>query len=250
MTTSDGPVEPVVVEAVVLVVLAKAPVPGQAKTRLTPPFTEHQAAGLAAAALLDTLDAVTQAHRRLGGPTPVVALAGDVSRGAAPEAVQAALEQLRVVPQRGDGLAERIAAAHADAAATVVGGARTATLQIGMDTPQVTADLLVDAAGRLTRPDGPAGVLGPAADGGWWVLGLRDPQAAVLVVEVEMSTPFTFERTRQALRRGGITAETLSSLVDVDDAAACTTVAEAAPATRFAALARTLAPRRTHGDAR
>lgn len=246
MTASDHPVE-----QVVLVVLAKAPVPGQAKTRLTPPYTQPQAAGLAAAALLDTLDAVTEAHRQLGGPTPVVALTGDVSRGAAPEAVQAALDRLQIVPQHGDGLAARIAAAHAYAAATVTDGARrTGTLQIGMDTPQVTADLLIDAARRLAAADGPSGVLGPAADGGWWALGLRDPRAADLIVDVAMSTPFTFERTRQALRRGGVTVEILPTLVDVDDAGACTAVADAAPGTRFAELARTLTPRRTDGAAR
>jgi len=45
----------------VLLIVAKAPVPGLVKTRLTPPFTPHQAAALAAASLLDTLDACREA---------------------------------------------------------------------------------------------------------------------------------------------------------------------------------------------
>ncbi|NEB80628.1 glycosyltransferase, partial [Streptomyces sp. SID14478] len=47
-----------------VLVLAKAPVPGRVKTRLTPPFTPVEAARLAAAALRDTLDAVLAAPAR------------------------------------------------------------------------------------------------------------------------------------------------------------------------------------------
>ncbi len=222
---------------VTLVVLAKAPVPGLAKTRLTPPYTEHQAAALAAAALLDTLDAVHAAHRVLGGPTPVVAITGDLGRCAAPGAVRSALARCTVIEQRGSGLAGRICAAHADA---VGSSGPTGTLQVGMDTPQLTATMLVDAAVRLNERGGPAAILGPATDGGWWALGLRDPTRAGLVIGVPMSTPFTFERTRQALRRGGIESVRLATLTDVDDAASCAAVAAIAPRTRFGELVATI----------
>ena len=85
-------------------------------------------------------------------------------------------------PQRGDTFGERLARAHADAA-----GAGP-TVQIGMDTPQVTpADLGVIARAAY---EGDA-VLGPATDGGWWVLALSDPAAARVLVDVEMSRPDT-----------------------------------------------------------
>lgn len=218
---------------VTLLVLAKAPVPGLATTRLTPPFSPHQAAALAAAALLDTLDAIRGAHRLIGGPTPVVALTGDLARAAAADALRTSLRQLRVIHQRGDSLGERIAAAHADAGPS--------TLQIGMDTPQVDAALLAGIAGRLVAGGGPAAVLGPATDGGWWALGLRDSGQAGLLVSVPTSTPFTGERTRRALRRGGSDPELVAPLTDVDDAETCAAVAAQAPGTRFARLAQTLA---------
>jgi hypothetical protein len=53
----------------VLLLVAKAPVPGQAKTRLTPPATPRLAAGLAAAALLDTCYALADSCRRAGHRT-------------------------------------------------------------------------------------------------------------------------------------------------------------------------------------
>src|SRR4051794_33949116 len=82
-----------------LIVIAKAPVAGRVKTRLCPPCTPDQAAGLARAALQDTLDAAdrsTLAGRR------VVVLDGDPGRW-----LPAGFE---VIAQRGDGLAERLAA--------------------------------------------------------------------------------------------------------------------------------------------
>ena len=79
-----------------LVVLAKAPVPGRVKTRLTPPFSPHEAAALAGAALADTLEAGASASYA----RHVLALAG---QRAAPGALRAALPaRFEVVPQRGE----------------------------------------------------------------------------------------------------------------------------------------------------
>ena len=72
-----------------------------------------------------------------------------------------------VLAQRGDGLDERLAAAFADLDGP--------TVVIGMDTPQVTAELLDRGrVERCARP-GTDAVLGPANDGGYWVIGLRHP---------------------------------------------------------------------------
>src|SRR3954453_11163757 len=82
-----------------LIVIAKAPVPGRVKTRLCPPCTPVQAAALAEASLRDTLAAAlrTRADRR------VVVL-----EGAPGPWLPAGFE---VIPQRGTGLAERVASA-------------------------------------------------------------------------------------------------------------------------------------------
>ena len=152
-----------------LIVLAKAPVPGRVKTRLCPPATPQQAADLAAAALADTLAAA----RRVSTARVVVALDGEPDA-----ALAAALKGTTVIGQRGGPLGERIAAAHADVVRLMPGAC---TVQIGMDTPQLDPDVLGGCLDAVSRPDGPDALLGPATDGGWWALALRDPRRAQLI---------------------------------------------------------------------
>ncbi|HVL84165.1 MAG TPA: DUF2064 domain-containing protein [Pseudonocardia sp.] len=210
----------------VRVVIAKAPEPGRVKTRLCPPLLPAQAADLAAAALLDSLDAA--------GPGAVVALTGRLAGAACGAAVRRALATRTVVRQRGTSLGRRIAAAHADAAALAPG---RPTLQIGMDTPQVDPAMLADAARMLAGADA---VLGPAADGGWWALGLRRPADAAVIAEIPTSRADTGERTLAALRAAGLRVVLLAELTDVDTAPDAVAVAVAAPGTRFAAAVRAL----------
>ncbi len=211
---------------IAVLVLAKAPEPGRVKTRLCPPATPAQAADIAAAALFDTLDAA----RAVPGARVVVALTGRRRSAARAGALSAALRDLTVVPQRGLDLGDRIAAAHRDTALALPG---TATVQIGMDTPQVDPALLAEAGDRLRH--GADAVLGPAADGGWWALGLRDPRHAGLVRCVRTSCADTGERTLDALRKAGLRVRLLPELRDVDTFADALAVAAAVPGTRFAA---------------
>ncbi|RDI49332.1 TIGR04282 family arsenosugar biosynthesis glycosyltransferase [Nocardia mexicana] len=197
-----------------LLVIAKSPIAGFAKTRLTPPFSPHQAADLAAAALLDTLTAV----RHSGIRHRVVAWTGDLERAERAGELAAELADFTLIPQRGDTFGHRLANAHTDAAAL---GAPV--LQIGMDTPQAGPALLAAAAARLL--DSGETVLGPATDGGWWALGLTDPGPAQLLPEVPMSTSRTGEHTRTALRRYGCRVHRLPTLSDVDTAADAIAVA-------------------------
>lgn len=224
--------------ATAVLVLAKAPVAGEVKTRLCPPLTAAQAADLAAAALLDSVAAAES----VPGATPVVVLTGDRRRAARSQELERALSRLPVLAQRGDNLGERIAAAHRDAAALLPG---RSTLQIGMDTPQAGA-LLADAAallhGNRSGSDAVDAVLGLATDGGWWALGLRDPAAAALVADVPTSRADTGERTLAALRAAGLRVALLPELTDVDTAADALTVAADAPHSRFAAAVRALPP--------
>ncbi len=214
----------------VVVVLAKAPVAGRAKTRLTPPATPEGAAGIAAAALLDTLDAAA------GVPdaTVLVALDGDLASAERSDEIADALRGCAVLAQRGDTLGERIAAAHDDAAARFPGAA---TVQIGMDTPQVDPAMLTDAFASVEL--GADAALGLALDGGWWALALRDPAHARIVSRVETSRDDTGRHTLGALRAGypgpgpQLVLE-LPTLSDVDTADDAVTVAELVPNGRFA----------------
>ncbi|MER5457477.1 DUF2064 domain-containing protein [Micromonospora sp. NPDC002389] len=191
----------------ILLVVAKAPVPGAVKTRLCPPASPLQAARIAAASLLDTLDTV----RATPGVTPVLALDGRLADAEESSELTAALTGWRIMPQRGTDLGDRLANAHADVAAAHPG---RPVLQIGMDTPQLTLTQLDAAVHRLALTDA---VLGPAVDGGWWALGLRDPRHAGALRAVPMSTARTGRWTRTALRGQGLRVDPLPLLRDVDN---------------------------------
>lgn len=204
-----------------LLVMAKAPVPGLAKTRLAATVGDRQAADVAAAALLDTLAVCTATA---GASSCVLALAGDLDDGVAADELRAALAGWTVVPQRGDGFDERLALAHHDAGDGLL-------LQVGMDTPQLTPALLRAAGAELDAHDA---VLGAAADGGWWVLGRHVADAATALLGVPMSTATTHDDTRAALLARGLSVGTTATLRDVDTAADADAVAAGAPDTRFA----------------
>jgi uncharacterized protein len=200
-----------------LVVIAKAPVPGRVKTRLTPPFSPRQAARLAEAALADTLAAAAQAP----AARHVIALDGASGRW-----LPGGFEVIR---QRGRGLDERIAAALGETYARLP----VPVVLIGMDTPQVTPGLLESALRPLA--DGTAdAVFGPAADGGFWVLGLRRPDPA-LVLGVPMSTARTGELQLARLAGARLRVHRLPCRLDVDSAADADAVARQIPGSRFAA---------------
>jgi hypothetical protein len=189
---------------VTVLVMAKAPVPGLAKTRLAATLGDEVAADIAAAALLDTLDAVAQTP--VGGR--VVAMTGDLDRACRGAEIRERLESFTVIGQRGDDFADRLANAHADAA---VSG--RPVLQIGMDTPQVSAELLTDCARTLlTTP----ALLGMACDGGWWVLGVADAATADCLRDVPMSQDDTGAVTLAALRHTALDVTIVEELPDVD----------------------------------
>jgi rSAM/selenodomain-associated transferase 1 len=209
---------------VTVLVVAKAPVLGEVKTRLAAAVGDRAAADIAAAALLDTLAAVAAAP--VAGR--VVALTGDLDRASSGAEIRDRLGEFTVIEQRGTDFAERLANAHADAASE---GDRP-VLQIGMDTPQVTADLIVECADNLLCGDA---ALGLARDGGWWVLGVTKPAMAECLREVPMSRPDTGAVTLAALRDTGITVRLVAELADVDTVEDVEAVRRiCAPGSRFA----------------
>ncbi|HEU5356050.1 MAG TPA: DUF2064 domain-containing protein [Actinocrinis sp.] len=226
-----------------LIVIAKEPVPGRVKTRLSPPFTPKQAASLARAALLDTLEAVRRApvdHRLL------------VLDGEAGDWLPRALRDgFAIVPQVPGTLDLRLAAAFAEAARIDRGPA----LLVGMDTPQVTAEVLgkgMLALGAGMAGSGTAGsyadadaVFGPAEDGGFWALGLREPghsRVNGLLVGVPMSRDDTGKHQHDRLVAADLRISILPTLRDVDHEADARAAATQAPTTRFAMLLSRIIP--------
>ena len=181
-----------------LIVLAKEPLPGRAKTRLVPDLGPERAAAVARAALADTLAAVAQV--RVGRRTVVL-------DGAPGDWLPAGTA---VLPQGTGDLGDRLAAACADAWAAFP----APLLLLGMDTPQVTPALLSSALDTLLQP-GTDAVLGLADDGGWWALGLRTPVPG-LFAGVPMSTAGTGAAQRARLDALGLTTRRLPVLRDID----------------------------------
>lgn len=200
-----------------IVVIAKAPVPGRVKTRLTPPFSPEQAARLAEAALADTLAAVA----RVPAARCVLALEGAAGRWLP--------ASCRVIKQRGGGLDERIAAALADAHALLP----VPAVLIGMDTPQVSPGLLMSAISPLVNGTADA-AFGAARDGGYWLLGLRRPESC-LITGVPMSKATTGAAQLARLASAGLKVHQVGCCVDVDSAADAHSVAAQIPRSRFAA---------------
>lgn len=194
-----------------LLVMAKEPVPGRVKTRLCPPCSPDEAAAIAAAALADTLDAVA----RCSADRLVVALDGAVGAWLPPG--------FEVVSQRGATFTDRLAAAWSEMAGPC--------LQIGMDTPQVTAALLDDGLDAVV--DRADAALGLATDGGWWALGLRQPVPSVFT-GVPMSTDRTGAAQITALRAHGLEPLLLPPLRDIDTIEDAFAVAAKIPDSRTA----------------
>lgn len=212
---------------VTALIVAKAPVPGLAKTRLAAALGDRVAAGIAAAALLDTLDAVADTPLA----AKVVAMTGDLASACQSEAIRERLSGFTVVEQRGDSFADRLANAHADAASAA---GPMPVLQIGMDTPQITAELLTRCARALL---GAHAVVGPARDGGWWLLGVADAATAECLRLVPMSRSDTGAMTYAALLQTGSPVIVLEELADVDTVADISVVrADCRPSGRFAQI--------------
>jgi rSAM/selenodomain-associated transferase 1 len=210
-----------------IIVIAKAPVPGRVKTRLCPPLDPREAARVAEAALGDTLQAVAAA----GPARRVVALDGAPGRWLPKE--------FEVIPQRGEGLAERIATAFEDVAEPAV--------LIGMDTPQVSPRLITDAIHAIRRPG--RAVFGAAVDGGWWAVGLHRPDRRAFI-GIPMSTRSTGVIQRARLRAIGLSIRELPALRDIDRIDDAVLVARRMKGSRLAAaLAKCLDGRRTEDAA-
>jgi rSAM/selenodomain-associated transferase 1 len=198
-----------------IMVMAKEPRPGRAKTRLTPPCTPDEAAVLAAAALHDTFTTIARvpARRRIavldGRPGPWF---------------RAGFE---VLPQGSGSLGDRLADAFARADGP--------TFLVGMDTPQLTVRMVVEALDELLE-DGTDAVLGHAPDGGWWAIGLRRPDAKVFD-GIPMSTTETGARQLARLHTLGLRTRLLRELRDVDHFADARAVAAVMPPTSHFARA-------------
>lgn len=187
-----------------VIVMAKAPRPGEAKTRLTPPLTPAGAAGLSACLFADTLSLA----RGAGAAAVVVAYAP--SDGRAALEAHAGGAELVWLEQEGSGLGERLTSAAARAASMNLGP----LVFVGADSPTLPPRHLASALDGLAG--GRADVaLGPTEDGGYYAVGLRAPSPG-LFDSVEWSTPRAYAQTARNAARLGLRLLELPRWYDVD----------------------------------
>lgn len=181
--------------------MAKYPAPGRVKTRLAAALGEATACELYRAFVLDLadrLDALSQPVTWAYWP---------------PDAPFAALlPGARCQPQRGEDLGERMAAA---VARTLADGA-DAAIVIGADVPHVAAEAIGEAADALAA-DADL-VLGPARDGGYYLLGVRTVVPA-LFAGIAWGTSTVLATTRARADAARLRTHLLAPGFDVDDAA-------------------------------
>ena len=193
-----------------IIVMAKAPRAGEAKTRLAPPLTHAEAACLAACLFADTVSLALGAGARV-----VVAYAPADGRAPLEEALRLtltkeALSGVLWLEQRGDDLGERLAGVVERAFAEGFGP----LLLIGADSPTLPPSFLSSALEALA--DGRADVaLGPTEDGGYYAVGMREP-APELFDAVEWSTPRAYAQTARNAARLGLRLLELPPWYDVD----------------------------------
>lgn len=179
-------------------VMAKAPVAGRVKTRLSPPLTADQAASLAAGFLLDTWSVASQ----LDGASLFLSRAGPA--GLFPPELAA----VDAVDQRGSDLGARIESALLEG---LERGSRV--LVIGSDLPGLPLAHLEAARDALERADC---VLGPSSDGGFYLIGARNFAPGTLA-DLPWSSPRTRASTIERLESRGFSVELAPPFDDIDE---------------------------------
>lgn len=195
--------------ACALAIMAKAPRPGKVKTRLQPPLTPQQAAALNTCFLRDTAENIASVSRHAKAfglicYTPI----GD-------EAAFDALlpPDFSLIAQRGGNFGDRLLCAAHD----ILSCGFNAVCLIDSDSPTMPASALHDAVEALSRP-GDRIVLGPSADGGYYLIGMSRAHAAVFD-RITWSTETVYAETLERVRETGLELHELPLWYDVDDAA-------------------------------
>jgi rSAM/selenodomain-associated transferase 1 len=187
-----------------LLVVAKRPAAGQTKTRLCPPLSGEAAAALYECFLRDTLDVMRQVPDVSRTVVYLPAGAEGYFRALAPD--------MALTPQRGADLGERLDTLLTAALAGGVGQA----VVMDSDSPTLPAAYVAQTFELLASSADV--VLGPCDDGGYYLIGLKQPQPRLLR-EVQMSTPYVVRDTLSLAAELGLRVALLPQWYDVDTAA-------------------------------
>jgi rSAM/selenodomain-associated transferase 1 len=190
-----------------LAVMTKAPRAGKVKTRLTPPLTAEEAANLNTCFLRDTARAIATTE----GEGLSRGIAVYLPAGAEETYAEILPAEFELIPQRGEGLGERMAMAFEDLFSL---GFDSVCL-IGSDSPTLPQQVFSQAAQILAEPQDQV-VLGPSEDGGYYLIGLKKLHRALLE-NIEWSTERVLGQTLAKAGEINQPIHLLTTWYDVDD---------------------------------
>lgn len=197
--------------------MTKAPRPGEVKTRLVPPLTNHEAAQLNRCFLQDTGVAISNCCNGLmapnSGPSVIRGIAVYTPVGAESDYADILPADFTLVPQRGETFGERLYFAASD----LFKSGFAAVCLIDSDSPTIPAENFSRAIELLSLP-GDRIVLGPCDDGGYYLIGLKQLHREVFE-RIDWSTERVFEQTKQRATQIGVEIHELPRGFDVDDRA-------------------------------
>jgi hypothetical protein len=202
-------------ERCAVAIMAKASVAGTVKTRLVPPLTYEEAAELNTCCLADVAANVVAAARQ----APIQGFAAYHPLGSEPFFDDLLPDGFRLLPPREPTIGRSLFYAAHDLFAE---GYRSVCL-LNADSPTLPTEILVETVLRLQGP-GDCVVLGPAADGGYYLIGLKQFHRR-LFQEIDWSTEHVFRQTLARAREIGVTVAPLPEWYDVDDEATLATLA-------------------------
>lgn len=200
--------------ACALAMMIKAPRPGASKTRLCPPLTPEEAAGLSRCFLRDTtanIAHVVRARGPGGGGAPAAGVAVYTPVGMESAFDGLLPEGFSLVAQRESGFGGRLFGAVEDLLALGYG----AVCLIDSDSPTLPATALAAAIESLALP-GDRAVLGPSEDGGYYLIGVKAAHRR-LFEEIEWSTERVATQTLERAAEIGVEMVELQTWYDVDD---------------------------------
>jgi uncharacterized protein len=189
-------------------VMVKAPRSGEVKTRLVPPLRAEEASLLSVCFVKDILANLLAAS---------VSVPADCYAAYSPAGSETLFrdllpQQIRLLPPRSIGLANSLPDAIEDLIAVGYEGA----CLVNADSPTLPTSLLIEAITRLRAP-GDRVVLGPATDGGYYLIGLKHPHRH-LFQDIAWSTASVYRQTAERAAGIGLELVTLPAWYDVDDA--------------------------------
>ena len=190
-----------------LVIFAKAPIPGEVKTRLCPPLTPDEAATLHGSFVLDMLERSTTAVAKLKLPLDRY-LACAPSSALVFFKIMEERQHVKLIDQIGDDLGARMSHTFE----TLFARGYSQVLIVGTDVPTLPLDHYKQALPLLATNDL---VLGPALDGGYYLIGLKR-MVPDLFAGIPWSTEGVLETTQGKATTLGLKTALLPPWRDVD----------------------------------